>query len=257
MTGMEILQFNTNPFRGVMVDPTALPDDPMGFRTRLAYSMDQWATEGYKVAWLEVPLEKSDLVPVAVEAGFGYHHADESYLMMTCQLEPGAYIPPYATHYIGAGAVVVSEERELLIVSERYRFRGSRGPAYKLPGGALQPGEHLAEGVVREVLEETGIESRFEALACFRHWHGYRYGKSDIYFVCRLRPLTIEITMQTEEIQECLWMPVQEFLDTENVSEFNKWIVRSGIEQPGMVLKAVDGFPDGDRREFFALPDHL
>lgn len=115
-------------------------------------------------------------------------------------------------------------------------------------------GEHLAEAVVREVLEETGVESQFESLVCFRHWHGYRYGKSDIYFVCRLRPLSAEITMQVEEIQECLWMPVQEFFDTENVSEFNKWIVRAGIEQPGMVLTSVDGFPDGDRREFFAHP---
>lgn len=252
---MEILQFNTNPFRGVMVDPTALPDDPMGFRTRLAYSMDQWATEGYKVAWLEVPLEKSDLVPVAVEAGFGYHHADESYLMMTCQLEPGAYIPPYATHYIGAGAVVVSEERELLIVSERYRFRGSRGPAYKLPGGALQPGEHLAEGVVREVLEETGIESRFEALACFRHWHGYRYGKSDIYFVCRLSPLSHQITRQEEEIAECLWMPVDDFLADPQISPFNKSIVRAALEHPGIAPGEIEGYGNPEQFEFF-LPNN-
>ena len=196
---MEILSFNTNPFGGVLVDPLTLPQDPHGFRSQLAYSMDEWIAEGYKVAWLEVPLDKSALVPVAVEAGFSYHHADESYLMMTNQLEQDSYIPPYATHYIGVGAVVVSENRELLVVSERYKFRGTRGPGYKLPGGALMPGEHLAEGIVREVLEETGIQSKFEALACFRHWHGYRYGKSDIYFVCRLSPLSHDITRRSEE----------------------------------------------------------
>ncbi len=149
--------------------------------------------------------------------------------------------------------MVLSESNDLLVVREKVGFRG-RTPTLKLPGGASLAGEHLAEAVTREVLEETGVETRFESLVCFRHWHGYRYGKSDIYFVCRLRPLTSEITMQAEEIQECLWMPVQEFLNSENVSEFNKWIVRSGLEQPGMVLTSVDGFPDADRREFFANP---
>ena len=251
---MEILSFNTNPFGGVLVDPLTLPQDPQGFRSQLAYSMDEWIAEGYKVAWLEVPLDKSALVPVAVEAGFSYHHADESYLMMTNQLEQDSYIPPYATHYIGAGAVVVSENRELLVVSERYKFRGTRGPGYKLPGGALMPGEHLAEGIVREVLEEPGIQSKFEALACFRHWHGYRYGKSDIYFVCRLSPLSHDITRQEEEIAECLWMPVDDFLEDPQIGNFNKSIVKAALDHPGISPGDIEGYGDPKRFEFF-LPN--
>ena len=251
---MDKLHFNTNPFGGVLVDPMALPNDPRGFRSQLAYSMDEWTSEGYKVAWLEVPLGKAELVPVAVEAGFSYHHADESYVMMTNQLEQDSYIPPYATHYIGAGAVVLSENRELLVVSERYRFRGTRGPGYKLPGGALHPGEHLAEGVVREVLEETGIQAKFEALACFRHWHGYRYGKSDIYFVCRLSPLSYDITRQEEEIAECLWMPVDDFLEDPQIGAFNKSIVTAALEHPGISPGDIEGYGDPERFEFF-LPN--
>jgi len=251
---MEILSFNTNPFGGVLVDPLTLPQDPHGFRSQLAYSMDEWIAEGYKVAWLEVPLDKSALVPVAVEAGFSYHHADESYLMMTNQLEQDSYIPPYATHYIGVGAVVVSENRELLVVSERYKFRGTRGPGYKLPGGALMPGEHLAEGIVREVLEETGIQSKFEALACFRHWHGYRYGKSDIYFVCRLSPLSHDITRQEEEIAECLWMPVDDFLEDPQIGNFNKSIVKAALDHPGISPGDIEGYGDPKRFEFL-LPN--
>ena len=115
---------------------------------------------------------------------------------MTLPLVQGSYIPPYATHYIGAGAVVLNERDEILVVSERYRMGSSRGPGYKLPGGALHPGEHLVDGAVREVLEETGVHARFESLACLRHWdwHGYRYDKSDIYFVCLLSALSTEIT---------------------------------------------------------------
>ena len=70
--------------------------------------------------------------------------------------------------------------------------------------GALELVDYIVYSIVREVFEETGIEAEFQALACFRHWHGYRYGKSDIYFVCRLKALTEQIKMGEKEIEECL-----------------------------------------------------
>ena len=142
-------------------------------------------------------------------------------------------MPAHASHYIGAGGVVLNEARELLVVSEKYHRRAPGPPRYKLPGGALHAGEHLAEAVVREVSEETGVETEFDALVCFRHWHGYRFGKSDIYFVCRLRPLSTEISIQEDEIAECLWMPVAKYLADENVSAFNKRIVEAALNSTG------------------------
>lgn len=248
----KVIDSTKNPFGGVVINPESLPEDPQEFRQQLLHSMDAWRSEGILVVWLEIPIGKSALVPVAVSAGFSYHHAGDDYLLLTCQLLDGAHIPPFASHYIGAGGMVINDKNQLLVVREKYGFSG-RTPTLKLPGGALRSGEHLADAVVREVKEETGVDSRFESLVCFRHWHGYRYGKSDIYFVCRLRPISQKITMQAEEIQECLWMPVEEFLNSETVSEFNKWIVRAGLESPGMVLTSVDGFPDPDRREFFVM----
>ena len=252
---METLEFSTNPFGGVTVDPLGLPEDPQRFRTQLAHSIDQWTADGYKVAWVELPITRAALIPVAVEAGFEFHHSGETYLMMTFPLVEGAFVPPYATHYIGVGAVVLSDARELLVVSERYRMGGGRGPGYKLPGGALQPGEHLVDAVVREVGEETGIKVRFDYLVCFRHWHGYRYGKSDIYFVCRLSPLTHEITMQEEEIAECLWMPVDQFLEDPGIGRFNQTIVRAALDSPGIIPASVDGYGDPARFEFFMPGD--
>ena len=112
----------------------------------------------------------------------------------------------------------------------------------------------MADAVVREVLEETGVQTRFDALVCFRHWHGYRYGKSDIYFVCRLSPLSREITMQAEEIEECIWMPSEQFLASEDVSTFNKSIVRAALESPGIVSAWIEGVGDPETREFFMPP---
>lgn len=250
---MQVIPFTTNPFGGIVVDPKALPEDPETFKEQLHQSLGAWRSAGYLVAWLEVPIARARLIPVAVEAGFGFHHSSESYLMLTCRLKENAFIPPFASHYIGAGGVVLNEKRELLVVCERHRAPG-RPPFYKLPGGALHPGEHLVEGVIREVYEETGVKTQFESLVCFRHWHGYRHGKSDIYFVCRLSPLSQEISMQVEEIEECLWMPVDLYLQDQATSPFNRRIVRAALESPGIKPGWVEGYTDHRRYEFF-LPD--
>jgi 8-oxo-dGTP diphosphatase len=54
---------------------------------------------------------------------------------------------------VGVGAVVVDRERVLLVQRGHEPSKGK----WSLPGGILELGESLAQGVVREVLEETGL----------------------------------------------------------------------------------------------------
>ena len=57
---------------------------------------------------------------------------------------------------VGVAAAVVQGEQILLIRRGREPMLG----AWSLPGGALELGETTAEGVAREVLEETGVRVR-------------------------------------------------------------------------------------------------
>ncbi|MCL2093160.1 MAG: NUDIX domain-containing protein [Treponema sp.] len=222
---MTTIEGKPNVFGGLVIESAALNYDYGDFGPILAENIPLWKDQGIKVVWLELRRDQARLISCCTEAGFVFHHAREDIIQMTLTLVPGSTIPPYATHYVGAGGVVIDKAGQLLVVSERYRAAGGR--RLKLPGGALQEGEGLAEAVIREVKEETGIDTRFEYVACLRHWQGYRYGKSDIYFVCRLSPLSAEIHMDPNELAECLWMPLDEFLSDPEVHEFNKSIVRT------------------------------
>ena len=57
---------------------------------------------------------------------------------------------------VGVGGVVIDEERVLLVRRATEPARGE----WTIPGGLLEVGETLAEGVARELLEETGLRVR-------------------------------------------------------------------------------------------------
>src|SRR5271157_4239862 len=54
---------------------------------------------------------------------------------------------------IGVGAVIVQQGRALLVRRDTEPLKGE----WSIPGGALELGEKLRDGVRREALEETGL----------------------------------------------------------------------------------------------------
>ncbi|WP_158748873.1 NUDIX hydrolase [Acidobacterium sp. S8] len=56
---------------------------------------------------------------------------------------------------VGVGAIIFNDENQILLIQ---RGQEPLKGEWSLPGGALELGETLEQGIRREVLEETGLE---------------------------------------------------------------------------------------------------
>ena len=89
---------------------------------------------------------------------------------------------------VGVGGVVVHRQRALLIRRGCEPLKGE----WSIPGGMLELGEELAEGVRRELKEETGLEVEpLEIVATFdritRDGKRVKYHYVIVDYVCRLK----------------------------------------------------------------------
>lgn len=231
-----------NRYGDFIIDAGSLPASASEFSEQLGRALPAWR-RGHKVLWLEVPLHAAALIPAAVAAGFGFHHARPEAVTLTLTPAPDSFVYPGASHYVGAGGVVIDDRQRVLVVSERFRSDMSR-PYYKLPGGLLHHREDLADAVTREVFEETGVRTSFLAINSIRHRHTGAFDHSDLYIVCRLAPLSEEIVIQASEIEECFWMPIDDYLTSEDVHDFNRRIVRDALVNPGLPYSPI--VPDAE-----------
>jgi len=238
-------------FSGIIVDEGGLPEEAGAFESALTESLAIWKEAGRRGCWLKIPHRLAGHAVLALKHGFTYHHTQKDYCMLTTWLSSDTNkIPAYASHYIGVGGVVVNDKNEILTVTEKYLVHTYPG-FYKLPGGAVDPGEDIPAAVEREVWEETGIKAVFQEVICFRQQTNFHFGLTDMYFVCRLKPLTFDINKDDGEIDDCKWLDFDEFMRIQakfpllqEVSE----IIKDNVfnNRRGMVSKSVaNGFrPD-------------
>lgn len=102
-------------------------------------------------------------------------------------------------------AALIHDNKILLIRREKGDYVGLWG----LPGGKVEKSEHLSQAAVREILEESGIESEFKGLLGFVSEHLVENGNVTQHFllhVCGLSPKTIEIKNGDEGKLE--WFPL-------------------------------------------------
>lgn len=216
-----LLRAKEDCYDGVIVDPCSLPTNTEDFVDRLKSSLLHWKIQRKRGVWLQLPSHLADFVPLAVKEGFQFHHAEPSYVMMTYWIpDSPSTLPPNASHQVGIGAFVMNDNKEVLAVQEKNGPLCGSG-VWKVPTGLINQGEDLCCGAVREVKEETGVETEFVQVVSFRHGHHVSFSKSDLYFTCALRPLSCEIVLQDGEIEAAKWMPLEEFRSQAFFSENN------------------------------------
>ncbi|KAJ4832765.1 hypothetical protein Tsubulata_019811 [Turnera subulata] len=177
---VNMLEAWDDEYGGVIVDPNSLPSSANAFASSLQASLSNWKLKGKRGIWLKIHLEQADLVPIAIQEGFKYHHAEPGYVMLTYWIpdEP-CMLPGSPSHQIGVGGFVINDKKEVYYCI---------------------------------VFITKPVETAFLKMVAFRHAHLVAFEKSDILFVCMLRPLTYEITIDEKEIQAAKWMPLSEFI---------------------------------------------
>jgi len=206
-----------DPYKGVTVEAKDVNEcgSTEYFREKLASSMAVWRERGRRGVWLPIPSARPELIAVAQKQGFTFHHAEPDYLMMCTWLAEGeSMLPANASHSIGVGIVCVNERDEIVMVQEATGPAANRkGGFWKVPTGLVNAGEELADGCVREMKEETGIDVQYVATVGFRELPRAMHGKGNLFFMCLCKLVgSGEIVMQAEELAAASWMPIKEVM---------------------------------------------
>ena len=117
---------------------------------------------------------------------------------------------------LAVGAVVIDQDARILLIR---RARPPSVGAWTLPGGRVQAGETLEEAIVREVHEETALETRV---------------------VDRLGPVTIAREGMVYEIHEHVLVPVGGSVPRAGDDAADaRWVLRADLDALGVDKDAI------------------
>ncbi|XP_058821227.1 uncharacterized protein LOC131683352 isoform X4 [Topomyia yanbarensis] len=216
-------------FSGITVDSNLETCRPEEFSSVLQRSLSHWVSSNRRGVWFKINLNCSHWVPELAKNQFKFHHAKDNFVMMYRWLpkDEEMNIPPYAHTMVGVGALVINEQKQILVVSERHALIKE---SWKLPGGYVEPDENFVDAAIREVLEETNVKTKFESLISIRHAHNAGFGCSDLYIVMALTPESMAIKKCDREIAKCEWMHVDDYLNHPKIHETNRNFVRTYLK---------------------------
>jgi 8-oxo-dGTP pyrophosphatase MutT (NUDIX family) len=143
-------------------------------------------------------------------------------------------------------------------------------------GGNHSTGEHIYAAAAREVFEETGVRASMDCILTQRHYHGYRWGCSDLYMVCagraeqgdgsaaqvgqhfwcHFKNVQNPTTPCPEEAAAADWFSMDEIdrFDKNVFHEFHRFVIEQWrqVQQKQVALRAIEfeTHVAGSRREY-------
>ena len=122
-------------------------------------------------------------------------------------------------------AVLIKDDK-ILVQRER------NGSEYALPGGHIKIGETLENGLIREIMEEMGVQIECRRLLwseeCFWEWNGKQVHNISFYYLIKLCddfeiPDNGEFVSQKDNCNVVIgWMPIDQLQNITIYPEFLK-----------------------------------
>ncbi len=130
---------------------------------------------------------------------------------------------------MGAGCLIIESNKVLLV---RLNYGPAKGQ-FILPGGMVEKHEHPDQACIRELKEETGLNGEVISQVSVRHRISAN-GRLNIYwvFLCKnTSPKDTQLVPQEKEIQEVIFMDINEALLSDEVRPNTKVFIKIGLGQ--------------------------
>ncbi len=128
-------------------------------------------------------------------------------------------------------AAIVYEGKILLLQESAAYADGTNRGRWELPGGRLQPGEHFADGLRREVKEETGLDITIDRPYMLGEWWPHVRGEQwQIVATFVLCAAKNDQVILGEEHEEYVWIDPREADQFTNYAAYIKEALQSYVE---------------------------
>ena len=75
------------------------------------------------------------------------------------------------------------------------------------------------------------MSAEFQSVLAFRQIHNMpAFGNSDLYFVCRMKPLTFDIEYCRDECSDCRWLPLSNFVSDPDSTHFSRRVAQLALK---------------------------